>query len=164
MSETIDGAGRPAGPGHSEAGEASEAAPDHFPLWGSVGVSADAEKVVDQVPGDEDDRWIAVAQGDAPWSRFATGTGRPDVVALSCLGSGKREDEFEAVMGRCTADLDGDEPTTRLQAFGIAVRSVQKSRYGSPPTLGQQVYEILHELLRHDDDRIADIPVAGVLE
>jgi hypothetical protein len=106
MSETIVGAGRRAGLGHSEPHEPTEAAPGHLPRCEPVGVSRDAEEVAEQVPDDDDDRRIAIAvQDDAAWSRLATDIGRPGLAALSGLGSGKREDELECPevrLCRCT--------------------------------------------------------------
>ena len=55
-------------------------------------------------------------------------------------------------------------PGLVVEASRFVLSRSAPSRYGPPPTLGQHAFEILHDLLGYDDDRIADIAAAGVLE
>ena len=56
-----------------------------------------------------------------------------------------------------------------LGSLPIEASRFRLSRTPAPPiqaapTLGQHVYEVLHDILGYDDDRIGDLAAAGVLE
>jgi benzylsuccinate CoA-transferase BbsF subunit len=55
-------------------------------------------------------------------------------------------------------------PDLVVEASRFLLSRSAPARYGPPPTLGQHAYEVLHDLLGYDDDRIADIAATGVLE
>jgi benzylsuccinate CoA-transferase BbsF subunit len=55
-------------------------------------------------------------------------------------------------------------PDLVVEASRFVLSRSAPRRYGPPPTLGQHTYEVLHDLLGYDDDRIADIAATGVLE
>ena len=55
-------------------------------------------------------------------------------------------------------------PGLMVEASRFVLSRSAPATYGPPPTLGQHAYEILHDLLGYDDDRIAEIAATGVLE
>ena len=55
-------------------------------------------------------------------------------------------------------------PDLVVEASRFVLSRSAPTRYGPPPTLGQHNWEILHDLLGYDEDRIADIAAAAALE
>jgi crotonobetainyl-CoA:carnitine CoA-transferase CaiB-like acyl-CoA transferase len=55
-------------------------------------------------------------------------------------------------------------PDLVVEASRFVLSRSAPASYGPPPTLGQHAWEILHDLVGYDDDRIADIAAAAALE
>ena len=56
------------------------------------------------------------------------------------------------------------QPDLVVEASRFVLSRSAPARYGPPPTLGQDAFEILTDLLGYDVDRIADLAAAEVLE
>jgi benzylsuccinate CoA-transferase BbsF subunit len=55
-------------------------------------------------------------------------------------------------------------PGLVVEASRFVLSRSAPGSYGPPPALGQHTYEVLHDLLGYDDDRIADIAASAALE
>jgi crotonobetainyl-CoA:carnitine CoA-transferase CaiB-like acyl-CoA transferase len=69
-----------------------------------------------------------------------------------------------AYRGHFTRTDHAVHPGLAVEASRFVLSRSAPTAYGPPPTLGQHAHEVLHDLLGYDDDRIADIAAAAVLE